>query len=105
MKPETKSAILSIVVSAAVLVIFIIISIIVLNQMGIETNEQQQLTYDKCCGGNQCSDTYYNSETGDCTITSPDTNYISFNFNLVTLAITFGVAIVLLIVAWIIGNS
>jgi len=55
---------------SSILVILVIISIIIFilskvpNQ--VEFDRQTQLTYDKCCNGNMCSDTYYSEKDNLC---------------------------------------
>ena len=81
---------------SSILVILVIISIIIFilskvpNQ--VEFDRQTQLTYDKCCNGNMCSDTYYSEKDNLC--------HSTFVYNLLTkwyftIPLVFGVAIVL----------
>ena len=46
--------------------VFIGITIIFLMVGGESTSSSAQLTYDKCCNGNMCSDTYYSEKDNLC---------------------------------------
>ena len=54
------------------IMIITLVAVIILNEMGIKVSEEQQITYEKCCGGSPCTDTYY--EDGKCKSTFPDYN-------------------------------
>ena len=85
--------------------IIFLIGFVIVERMGIDYEKYSQVTYEKCCGGTPCSDTYYNEETGECIIGSPDTNVIPLIFSWVGLGIVFGTAFVLTIIVIIIGNK
>lgn len=84
-------------ISVVVLAILIVVIALMISQMGIQIQESQQLTYEKCCNNIPCSDTYYDLETKTCKLVFEEQQkYYPFNkLNLISLVIVFGVSLVL----------
>jgi len=61
MKTET---IISIIMFILVVAVTIIVFLVVLEDFN--TNLPKYITYIQCCGGNQCTDTYYTSKDNLC---------------------------------------
>lgn len=65
----------------------------------IPTSDRIQLNYDKCCGGNPCTDTYYSEKDGLCHSTFEHTSFYPWNSPLKTLMVVviLGVALTILL--------
>ena len=90
---------MNIVMSVMVGAILIGIIVSILTDMGIKIKESNQITYDKCCNGSPCSDTYYDTETKTCKNVFDERNdyYPYSKFSLLYLIIAFGIALVLVV--------
>jgi hypothetical protein len=71
------------------------IVILILIQMGVQIQESNNLTYEKCCGGNVCSDTYYDQKDNKCKYVFEEQYKLFSEFNLVYLGIAVGTALIL----------
>jgi hypothetical protein len=87
-------------ISIIMICILIGIGVAILSQMGIQIQQSSQVTYEKCCGGVPCSDTYYDEETKTCkNVFEERNNYYPYSkFSLLYLIIAFGTVFVLLFV-------
>ena len=92
-----KHTIFSIFLMIGVLgiVTFLIFNILV----AIPSSDRMQLNYDKCCGGNPCTDTYYSEKDGLCHSTFEHTSFYPWNSPLKTLMVVviLGVALTILL--------
>jgi hypothetical protein len=84
-------------ISIIMICVLIGITVLILNQMGIDIQQSSQITYEKCCGGVPCSDTYYDEETKTCkNVFEERQNYYPYSkFSLLYLIIAFGTALLL----------
>ena len=82
-----------IIVFAIIIGIFVLIISKIPNQE--EWGRQSQLTYDKCCNGNPCTDTYYDEEDGKCHSTFYLPHLTKWY---VTIPIVLGVAFILTLI-------
>ena len=92
-----KNLLMEIGISIIMIVVLMGTLILILAQMGIQIQQSLQITYEKCCGGVPCSDTYYDEDTKTCKLVFEEQqkNYPFGNLNIISLVITFGVALVL----------
>jgi hypothetical protein len=90
----------NILISVVMITILIGITVLILYQMGIQIQNSSQVTYEKCCGGVPCSDTYYDEETKSCKLVFEERNkyYPYSKFSLLYLVIAFGSALGLVFV-------
>lgn len=93
-----------ILISVTILILILVITLI-LNKLGVDVMKSSQITYEKCCGGSPCSDTYYNEETKECIIGHPDTNFIPWQYKGLSILILIGVAIVLSLIVHFISKD
>ena len=70
MENKNKEITINILISLMVLILFVAICILTISQLDLQISEESQkltqLTYDKCCDGNPCTDTYYSEEDNKC---------------------------------------
>jgi uncharacterized protein YkuJ len=92
-----KNLLMQIGVSVVMIAVLIGIIALILAQMGIQIQQASQITYEKCCGGVPCSDTYYDEETKTCKLVFEEQQkYYPFaHLDLISLGIVFGVALLL----------
>ena len=57
-----KKALIVILLAAMIMILVLILAI-------WSDKNDASLTYEKCCGGNMCSDTYYDAERDVCVLT------------------------------------
>ena len=92
-----------IVIFETVIVLGVIIGAIalVLSTWGHDAYNQQQQTFDNCCNGSPCSDTYWNGTACVSTI-GQDTNWIPIQFSSWWLPLTavFSAAAILTLVVY-----
>lgn len=79
--------------------LIIIISVILI-QMCIQIQETSQVTYEKCCGGVPCSDTYWDEETQSCKyVFEEQQKYYPFaNLNLINILIIIFVCFIMTLI-------
>jgi hypothetical protein len=84
-------------ISIIMICVLIGITVLILSQMGIQIQQSSQITYEKCCGGVPCSDTYYDEESKSCkNVFEERNNYYPYSkFSLLYLIIAFGTALIL----------
>jgi len=86
MKTPTLDTIAQWVIGLVVLTIIITITLVILEYAPSSADMQQ--TYDKCCNGSMCSDTYYSQEDKKCHST-----FENQVFNFQSFFITLGIGI------------
>lgn len=92
-----KEFLINLGMSIIMICILIGIVVLILHSMGIQINQSSQVTYEKCCGGVPCSDTYYDEETKTCkNVFEERNNYYPYSkFSLLYLIIAMGTGLVL----------
>jgi hypothetical protein len=92
-----KNLLMQVGISIVLIAVLIGIGFLILAQMGVQIQQSSQVTYEKCCGGSPCSDTYYDEESKSCkNVFDERNNYYPYSkFSLLYLLIAVGVAVVL----------